>query len=169
MVALSGKSADSVDQIAGRELHSLAVCRVRHDANRAIFGQGAAGPTIAAVCSPLCVGPIVKHVIRIKKRDNKINVRQRPHGSNSLLLDQPLNMAESHYFAACFEEGNAPTDFLGFSRIVRWDPQAPSRETGDNLAGGASLTLSQFFGGLQHIFFDIQDGSHASDDIASPY
>lgn len=80
-------------------MNALAVSAVAHDAHHAILSHRATGPATIGIRCPPDVGALVKDVICIEQRNEKINVEQCSHGSDAFLIHQFPDVIESNHVA----------------------------------------------------------------------
>src|SRR5439155_9720082 len=66
----------------------ITIFRLRDDPDKPVLGQGTGRPTVSSLRSPPFMRILMLSMIRLKQRDQHIDVEKRPHGS--VVLVKPL-------------------------------------------------------------------------------
>ena len=88
-------------------MNALAVSAVRHDAHNAILSERATGPATIRVTCPPRVSALVKDMICIDQRNDKVDVEQCPQGSEPLLVHQLPDVIQSDHITPAANNGHS--------------------------------------------------------------
>ncbi len=89
-----------------------------------------------------------------------INIQQGAHRLDALLIHQLSHVTPRHHFAARRENRHASLDCLRAFGFFRRRHQPAARQCGNDTSRRAALPLCQFFGGLEHVFLNVESRSH---------
>lgn len=107
MVCLRGERVQPCNQISRGKARPLAVAGIRHDADDSVLRDGASGPAFRLIGRPPDMSAVMEGMIRVDQRDDDVDVEQRAHDSDALLLHQAMDFFRRDDFATRRQQGHA--------------------------------------------------------------